>query len=114
MERQKPKTRLDEAAQRREAEIKDMIRRGLQRFAPALRGYRVFLFGSRVAGTARPRSDFDLAVDGEKELPIKTYYEIADMLEELPTLYRIDWVDMHRVSPEFRERAMRATEVLYE
>lgn len=109
-----PRAQLDEVARRREAEIKDMIRRGLQKFAPALKGYRVFLFGSRVTGAERPRSDFDVGVDGEKELPIATYYEIADMLEELPTLYRVDWVDMQRVSPEFRDRALRAIEVLYE
>jgi hypothetical protein len=36
------------------------------------------------------------------------------MLDELPTLYKIDWVDFNRASQEFRERAMRDVEIMYE
>lgn len=81
---------------------------------PALRGYKVYLFGSRASGNARERSDFDVGVLGDRPLPLKTFYEIEDIFEELPTLYRIDWVDLNRASPEFRDRALRRAGVLYE
>ena len=98
----------------REVEIKRLIQRELRRMAPALRGYKVYLFGSRASGKARERSDFDVGVLGEQPLSLKTFYEIEDIFEEMPTLYRIDWVDLNRASPEFRGRALRRVEVLYE
>lgn len=77
-----------------------MIRDCLARFAGELRGYRVVLFGSRAAGTAGPRADFDLGVLGPAPLPLDVFYRIRDALEELPTLYTVDWVDLPRTSPE--------------
>ncbi|MHB8742017.1 MAG: nucleotidyltransferase domain-containing protein [Sulfuricaulis sp.] len=98
----------------RAGEIKRLIQRELRRMAPALRGYRIYLFGSRASGTARERSDFDVGVLGEQPLPLKTFYKIEDIFDDLPTLYRIDWVDLNRASPEFRDRALRRTVILYE
>jgi hypothetical protein len=39
---------------------------------------------------------------------------VRDALEELPTLYSIDWVDLERVSPQFRQYALAAARPLYE
>ncbi|HAZ61073.1 MAG TPA: nucleotidyltransferase domain-containing protein [Gammaproteobacteria bacterium] len=66
------------------------------------------------SGKARPRSDFDLGVLGEHPLPLKAFYELEDRLEALPTLYRIDWVDLNRAGDEFRAQAMAHAEILYE
>ena len=98
----------------REEEIKSMIFDVMRRFAPQLRGHKVVLFGSRAGGKARPRSDFDVGVIGDEPLPVKIFYEIDDMLENLPTLYKIDWVDLNRAAPSLRERALANTEVIYE
>jgi predicted nucleotidyltransferase len=45
-----------------EKRIKEEIRKVCARMKADLRGYRVVLFGSRTAGTARDRSDFDVGV----------------------------------------------------
>lgn len=90
-----------------------MIRDCLARFAGELRGYRVVLFGSRAAGTAGPRADFDLGVLGPAPLPLDVFYRIRDALEELPTLYTVDWVDLQRTSPEFRQSALETSRTLY-
>ncbi len=105
---------LDPESRQRELEVKDMLRQSLRQAASRLHGYRVFLFGSRATGTARPRSDFDVGVDGESPLPLEDFYAIEDLFESLPTLYRIDWVDFGRVSPEFKARATKRIEVLYD
>jgi predicted nucleotidyltransferase len=97
----------------RENQIKDEIRKVCARMGSDLQDYRVFLFGSRVAGGARDRSDFDVGVLGDHPLPLKTYYKMEDLLEQIETLYRIDWVDLNRVSPEFRKEALKKTELLY-
>jgi predicted nucleotidyltransferase len=101
------------AIDKRETEIRDMLRKLFERLAPRLMGRKVFLFGSRAIGDARPRSDFDIGVYGEAPLDIADFYEIDDMLDALPTLYSFDWVDMNRVDPEFRRRAMQNIEILY-
>ncbi len=46
-------------------------------------------------------------------LPLKRFYEIQGALEDLPTLYRIDWVDLNRASERFRETALSKGKVLY-
>jgi predicted nucleotidyltransferase len=95
-----------------EKRIKEEIRKVCDRMEDDLRGYRVVLFGSRTAGTARDRSDFDVGVMGDTPLPLATFYKMEDLFDEIPTLYRIDWVDLNRVSPEFRREALKQTEVL--
>jgi len=74
----------------------------------------VVLFGSRAQGKAKPRSDFDLGVVGDTPLPLEDFFAIEDILENLPTLYRIDWVDLARVSERFRTQALQKVEVVYE
>ena len=50
---------------------------------------KVFLFGSRAKGTALERSDIDIAVSGVNDIDL-----LIQKIEELPTLYSIDIVNM--------------------
>jgi uncharacterized protein len=67
--------------------------------------YRVFLFGSRAAGTARDHSDIDIGIEGPAPVPQPTLAVIEDELDEAPTLYTIEIVDFLRVSDAFRQTA---------
>lgn len=98
----------------REDEVRRMLQDLFSKSGKRLAGHRVVLFGSRARGDARPRSDFDLAVIGETPLPLHDFYALADQLDELPTLYRIDWVDLARASEKFRQSALTNAEVIYE
>jgi predicted nucleotidyltransferase len=97
----------------REEQILSWIREGLRSYSDELSGYKVILFGSRARRNHRERSDFDIGVVGDSPLPLKTYYRISDFLESLPTLYRIDWVDLNRAVNKLRENALRSSVVLY-
>ena len=97
----------------REEQILQWIADGLGRYATELEGYRVVLFGSRANGTPRTRSDFDVGVYGAQPLSLQTFYRIADFLESLPTLYRIDWVDLNRTSEAIRKNALSNAKVIY-
>ena len=55
----------------------------------------------------------DLGVVGDQPMPLDAFFAIQDMLEELPTLYRIDWVDFARAGEKLKERALRNVEVLH-
>ena len=89
------------------------IREVLASSSDLLRGHRVVLFGSRAAGTARERSDFDIGVDGDAPLPLADFYVIADKLDSVRTLYRIDWVDLCRTADSFRLEALKCSRILY-
>ncbi|MDO9391330.1 MAG: nucleotidyltransferase domain-containing protein [bacterium] len=96
----------------REEEIKAMIKQALAGFSGSLQDHQVILFGSRVSGEARPASDFDIGIKGEKPLASEIFSDIEDALESLPTLYKIELVDLSRVTPAFMEMATSKTEVL--
>lgn len=98
----------------RDQEIRAMIVATLRANAHRLGGHKVVLFGSRAQGNARSRSDFDLGVVGDTPLPLVDFFAIEDMLDALPTLYRIDWVDFARVGERFRTQALKKAEVIYE
>ncbi len=98
----------------RENEIKAMIKHSLQGAEKLLQGHKVFLYGSRVQGTARPRSDFDIGIWGKEPLPLAAFYKLEDMMEELPTLFKIDLVDLNRTGAQFQKQALRHVETLYE
>ena len=91
-----------------------MLIEAMRANANRLVGHQVVLYGSRAGGNAKPRSDFDLGVVGDTPLPLVDFFAIEDTLDELPTLYRIDWVDFARVSERFRTQAMQTVEVIYE
>jgi predicted nucleotidyltransferase len=97
-----------------EQSLESDIRRTFQNMGAVLRGYKIFLFGSRARGNALPASDFDVGVLGEQPLDLETFYEIADALDALPTLHRIDWVDLNRTSDKLRQQALNDGKVLYE
>jgi len=69
--------------------------------------YRVFLFGSRAAGSAAERSDIDIGIEGPAPVPHATLAAIRDELDEAPTLYTIDIVDFTRVPDKFRRVAQQ-------
>ena len=69
--------------------------------------YRVFLFGSRAEGTAQPRSDIDIGIEGPGPVPREAMALIEEELEEAPTLYTIEVVDFARVPENFRRVAIR-------
>lgn len=49
----------------------------------------VILYGSRAKGTARERSDIDIAVSGVSDMD-----SLTEQIEELPTLYTVDILNL--------------------
>ena len=49
----------------------------------------VILYGSRAKGTARERSDIDIAVSGAEHFDL-----LVEKVEDLPTLYSVDLLNM--------------------
>lgn len=74
--------------------------------------YKVFFFGSRVAGKGDDRSDIDIGIEGKKPVPIETMMEIEDEIRELPVFYKMEIVDFKKVSDDFYKVAKQDIEFL--
>ncbi len=84
----------------------------IRRRMPAKITYRIFLFGSRAVGRATERSDYDIGIEADEALPVGLILEMEEELDGLPDLHKIDVVDFHQVSEEFRQVAKQQIKVL--
>lgn len=80
-------------------QVRQLVRDGLGEH-PA----RVYLFGSRATGGARPTSDIDVAVWPLTELPEGTLAAIREALSETTIPYTVDLVDLRETDAAFRAR----------
>lgn len=94
-------------AEKLKAEILGIVGRHLD-----LSTYRVFFFGSRVAGTGTDRSDIDIGIVGPEPIPARAWAEIQEEIENFPSLYKIEIVDFRAVAPIFRDVALQDTETI--
>lgn len=76
--------------------------------------YSIFLFGSRAAGTANPRSDYDIGIESKDSITATAMSDIRDALDLLPILQKMDVVDVSHMSADVRELALKTRKVLYE
>ena len=75
-------------------------------------GYTAFFFGSRITGTASPRSDLDVGIEGTNGVPLSLQI-LSNMKERcaaLRTLYTVDVVDLTEANEVFRQVAKEKIE----
>lgn len=63
---------------------------------------KIFAFGSRVKGTARKYSDFDLALDAGHPLDLSALIKIKNTLSETDLPIVVDIVDYYSLSLDFK------------
>lgn len=68
----------------------EIVRRILRRHVP---GFDVWAFGSRATGTAKPYSDLDLAVIGDRPLPLSVRAALAEAFSQSDLPWKVDIVD---------------------
>jgi len=73
---------------------------------------RIYLFGSRVTGEAKPESDYDFAFDAQ-DADSAALQAIRDDLEQLHTLYRIDVANIAKADLRFASRVRDTGIVIY-
>jgi predicted nucleotidyltransferase len=67
-------------------------------------GRPVFVFGSRVTGRARRRSDLDIAIGGDGPLSLHQESDIREAFDESDLPIAVDVVDLTAAKGIFRER----------
>lgn len=83
-------------------EVRRIVRDGLRG-----RSAKVYLYGSWATGRNRPSSDIDVGVLSKKRVPIETWWDIKEALENSLVIPEVDLVDLSQTSPSFRRRVMR-------
>lgn len=76
--------------------------------------YRLFLFGSWAKGNALPESDLDVGILGNAPVPWEIMVNILQEVEAIPTLRKIDLVDLCSVEKDFRESVLLGAKELAE
>jgi len=71
---------------------------------------RIYLYGSRATGDGAPTSDIDIAFD---DPDFKKTHLIKEEVEKIPTLLKIDIVNLTRTEERFRKRIAATGKVLY-
>lgn len=74
---------------------------------------RIYLFGSRAKGKAKPGSDFDFAVDAPVPDSVRRR-KLTEMLEAVAGLYSANLVFLAEVDKKFREIILETGKILYE
>ncbi|MEW6544682.1 MAG: nucleotidyltransferase domain-containing protein [Nitrospirota bacterium] len=67
----------------------------------------VLWFGSWPGGRAQPHSDLDIAVSTGRLIPPDQLAVLREAVEELPTLYEVDLVDLSAVGARLKEEVLR-------
>ena len=86
-----------------------IILRILDRYVP---DSQVWAFGSRVKGIFKSYSDLDLVVIREDKMSITEFGELIEAFQESDLPFRVDVLDWHAISPEFRQVIKRKYKVL--
>ncbi len=68
--------------------------------------YQIMLFGSWAKGTASKTSDIDIGILGKEKVPDNLMFKIRQEVEQIPTLRKIDVVDLNLVGEKFRHAAL--------
>ena len=68
--------------------------------------YKTVLFGSHAQGNALPTSDIDIGIIGPDRVPFSVMTKILDKIEEIPTLRKIDIVDLRTVDIMFQKNVL--------
>lgn len=84
--------------------ISDAVRI-IRRYLPA-REFDILLFGSWAKGDARETSDIDIGVAGPNPVDDLTFLRIKNEIQGIPTLRRIDIVDLGKADDVFRREVL--------
>ena len=86
-----------------------VIKKIIAEYIPAIE---VRAFGSRLNGVCKPYSDLDLAVVGSKRIDSQIWIKLKDAFHESDLPFRVDIIDWHNISDEFKNVVEKKYEVL--
>jgi predicted nucleotidyltransferase len=83
----------------------------IRRYLPG-EEFEIVLFGSWARGDAQETSDIDLGLVGPESVDDMMLLRIKDEIEAIPTLRRIDVVDLSKTDDSFRQEVLSYAQTL--
>lgn len=74
--------------------------------------YKILLFGSWAKGDSLKTSDLDIGILGKKKVPWPAMVKILEEVEEIPTLKKIDIVDLNATEKRFKNNVLKHAKIL--
>lgn len=74
--------------------------------------YRIYLFGSWSKGNALDTSDLDIGILGKKKVPWSIMTKINEEIRAIPTLRKLDVVDLATSDERFKKAALESAKEL--
>jgi predicted nucleotidyltransferase len=74
--------------------------------------HRILLFGSWTTLEAAPTSDIDIAIEGATVVDSTVMSEIHEEIDKLPTLGKIQIIDIQQVHDRFQDRVLSQGQAL--
>jgi hypothetical protein len=89
-------------------EIRDIIKEAVCIIRRRLRRgqAKIYLFGSRAKGTNANGSDIDIAILGKERIDDLLFLRIKEEVKAIPTLRKIDLVDLNRSAASFKKAVL--------
>lgn len=67
----------------------------------------IYVYGSRVKGTAVKYSDVDIALKSEEEIPFDTVLKLKAFFNDSTFPYMVDIIDLNSISENFKNRIQK-------
>lgn len=80
--------------------------KGLFKYYLPEKEWQLFLYGSQVRGDAVYNSDIDMAIFGKKKVSWEKMVRLKAAIEGIPTLRKVDVVDLNNVSKDFKKEVL--------
>jgi len=74
--------------------------------------FKILLFGSWARGDALETSDLDIGILGKKKVPWPAMVKILEEVEKIPTLRKIDIVDLSAVEKRFKNNVLKHAKII--
>ena len=73
---------------------------------------KIYLFGSQAKSTNVDGSDIDIAILGKERMDDLLFLRIKEEVKAIPTLRKIDLVDLNRSTASFKKAVLRHAQAL--
>lgn len=91
------------------------VQRAVEFAAKTLRPQKIYLFGSRARGDARPNSDFDFCIVLDGVCPLENWTKFLLDVRELPlTLHSMDWLRWDELDVTLQKIVIQEGALIYE
>lgn len=75
--------------------------------------FQIILFGSYAKGTQTHKSDIDIAIQMESEIPLHLWAKIEEIFEESYLPQKVDVIDFNRVETDFQNHILKTGKVIF-